>query len=681
MAAIHIKRGQYFLNQGHAEAAVNDFRRASYYLEAGWPLGESYSANQQRNRDITKQNLAYGYEKLGNRNPSIAQHLEWASALRQQGAFEPALAEYHQILLLEQNHVGALQACGDLFVVMNQPALASRALKQLLAAQMPNPPVETLARLAHAENLQGDTDAAVDHLNQATAIDPTNTRVLGLLEKIWRKELQFDTTNPVVHANLGSVFQKQGQFDKALKAYTNAEQLLNQPVPGSTPPANAAAIRDEIALNRGTLYQQQKNFAMARQAFEQVLQKNPQQPRALFLLASLHYELHQPQDALNTLEQLLAVHPNDQAVHQQYFSWLKETRTHDWPEALMAYGNQYPQQEWVQTSVAEALHAQQKPADAVPFYQRAVSLSPNNAVLLANYGGALQACGRTDDAVAVLKKAQQLDSDSTAIQDLLTKTQNTQWQATYTQAAEALNNHQLDEANRLYALSLQQAQKAGSTVPKEFYLAYGASLQQANRFDDALKQYQTVIQMDAKDGTAYYYRGTVYHQQRAYGKARADYTQALTLTGLDSATTTATQQSLQQLNTAQINEWIEQATAAYQSKNHAKALALLTEANQIGSSQAPTPPASLAMIAYTKGLVLSDQKQYAPAIAAYQQAVNHDPDLAEAYYALGAAYELTAKPSDAKKAYQQYVTKALARGDSSTDESLAYAQARIQQLP
>jgi tetratricopeptide (TPR) repeat protein len=683
LAAIFIKRGQYFLNQGQADDALNDFRYAVYYLEPGWPVGEAYSANQQRNREIARQHLLVGYQKLGTPSPTIEQHRQWAMTLRQQGKFEPALAEFSQVLEKDATDLTALQATGDMFMVMNQPALAVKALKQQVALleKAPNLDadaydkalVQGLSRLAHAENQMGDVDAAIAHLNKATDLDPKNALVLGQLEKIWRKELQFDAGNPVVHANLGSVFKKQGQIEKAQKAYANAEKLLAQPIPGSGSVANASGVKEDIRLNQGTLFQDQKNYANAREAYESVLRANPNQPRALFLLAGLQEELKQPQEAMATLDKLLTLKPQDDAVHQRYLGLLDAVYANDAmgkQQALMAYGNRYPQQGFVQQPVAERLHAAGKADLAVPYYRRAVALWPSNATLLANLGAALQASGQEAEAVAVLKKASTLDPKAGVIKDLLAKSQTNLWQQSYQKAVDAqqLGSHQ--QAIALFEDTLNKARLAQATLPADFYVAYGASLQALSQLDKALSQYQQALVLEPNNANAYYYRATVYHQQQSIAKAQTDYAKALSLPGLDSAYKTAIETSLAELKNGQTDALLDKAMTAYNTKQYTQALALLSQAESIDPSNGS--------VEYTRGLVLAEQKNYPSAIKAYQAALQKEPSLVDAYYGLGVAYELAKQPAQAKVAYQQYVDKAPASED--TKDLVAYAQSRVKEL-
>jgi len=683
LAAIFIKRGQYFLNQGQTDDALNDFRYAVYYLEAGWPVGESYSANQQRNRDIARQHLTAGYQKMGIPNPTVEQHRQWAVMLRQQGKFEPALAEFHQVLGKDPTDLAALQATGDIFLVMNQPALAVKALKQQVALLEKAPVtnaevhdkalVQGLSRLAHAENQMGDVDSAIAHLNKATDIDPKNMLVLGQLEKIWRKELQFDAGNPVVHANLGSIFQKQGQLEKAQKAYTNAKNLLAQPAANSAAVANPKAIQEDVRLNEGTLYQDQKNYASAREAYESVLRANPNQPRALFLMAGLQEELKQPQEAMATLDRLLTLKPQDDAVHQRYLGLLDAVYATNAPEkqqALMAYGNRYPQQGFVQQTVAERLHAAGKANLAVPYYRKAVALWPSNATLLANLGAALQASGQDAEAVAVLKKASTMDPNAAVIKDLLAKSQTGLWQQSYQKAAMAQQSGNHQQAVALFEETLAKARVAQAGLPADFHVAYGASLQALNQLDKALSQYQQAITLEPNNANAYYYRATVYHQQQAIAKAEGDYTKALSLSGLDASYNAAIQNSLAELKANQIDALLDKAMKAYNAKQYAQALTLLSQAEGIDPSNGS--------IEYTRGLVFAEQKNYPSAIKAYQAALKKDSALVDAYYGLGVAYELAKQPAQAKMAYQQYVDKAPTNEE--TKDLVAYAQSRVKQL-
>src|SRR6478609_3234343 len=95
LAAAYIRRGNYYLNdKKQATVALNDFRKAYYYLEPGWPEGEPRNATHNQNRTIAKTNLFIAYKNMSMGVPTKTEHLEMASGLRvQANHFAEAITE------------------------------------------------------------------------------------------------------------------------------------------------------------------------------------------------------------------------------------------------------------------------------------------------------------------------------------------------------------------------------------------------------------------------------------------------------------------------------------------------------------------------------------------------------------------------------------------------------------
>ncbi len=667
VAAIYMKRGNYFLKkQSDVARAVNDFRLAVFYMDVGWPEGLAYSDNQRNNRKIALQNLVVGHQRarIGTTPEALA---ELAGNLRRQGQFKLAAAEYAQALdAAKGNHPPSLKALGDLFLVLNDAHKAKKYYRKLVEIS-PNIDTDTLLRLANAEYQSGDIDAAIDRLNQVTEAEPNNVAALRQLEQIWLTELRYTPNNPLVHANLASVFQKQRLHEKSLRAYTNAERLAAQA------PGFPRAASHDIRLNMGTLHRETNHPKLAFQAFDSVLRENPQHERALLLMGMLQRDTGHPAEAAQTFERLLATNPkNNEAATELLNALANHPDPNQKQRQLEQLAQRFPNNAGLQATVGERLHAMANPQAAIPYYRQALAVLPPNdpstASIHANLGSALQSTGNMQQAYEHLETARTLDPSNAVVTELAEKTKSSLWQSTYHQALEAQHQQRNKAALALYDTTMATAKQHSQPLPAEVLANYGLALQADGQLDKALAQYNVAIKEDPNTGVFYYYRATAYHQKQQTALAKRDYDLALNDASLEPDIRAAITTASEQLAAGQVNTVLSDAMEAYEKKAFPQALQLLDKAD--------TLQADLPYTAYYRGLIYDEQGQTTKAITAYQQAIKRDAAMADAYYGLAIAYENAGKPADAKTQYAEYVK----RMGTTTNETTQYAKSRLAAL-
>lgn len=680
MAAIYMKRGNYYLStENNVAKALADFRMAVFYLDIGWPAGLEHSANQAKNRTIAKGNLAATYRR-GRFSIAPTDHRQRALDLRRQGKFPQAATEYYQVLQTKPTEAlkaESLRGLGDIFLVLNRPHIAKKYYRQLLAA-LPNDAdndTDLKLRLANAEYKSGEVDAAIERLSAITDNEPNNAAALRQLEQLWRTELRYNPNDPVVHANLASIFQKQQQFGKALRAYTNAEKLALK-----TPGFDRQKAY-ELRLNAGTLHQAMGDMRLAEQAYTSVLQEAPTHARGLNLLATLYQTTGRQAQAMDILSRLVAANPDDVDGHTRLLALIRQQAPG--PQRLASlteYGHRYPTNPIVQQAVAETLHAEGDPASALPFYQQAVGLansasspspsktSQQKAALLANYATALQATQQPQAALSHLQQAQRLDPTNTTVLQLAKELQQQLWQGLYQQAIAAQQQQHWPQSIDFYNQTIAAAKEQNIYLPGDVLANYGLALQSSGDANAAITQYTQALRVTPTNGEWLYYRATAYHQTNQFDKAVGDYQQALLDQQLSPQTSEQITNALATIQASQVNQLLEEALAAYNRKAYLQALATLTTAQ----AQAPNN----AFVAYYQGLVLDDQGNTTKAIAAYKRATTLDPTMADAYYGLAVAEDGAGNQTQALTAYQQY----LAKTETSNTETARYAQSRVSDL-
>jgi tetratricopeptide (TPR) repeat protein len=646
LAAAHIKRGNVFHNkQKQYITALNDFRRAVYYLDTGWPEGLARKGNSDSNLKIARDNLDISYEANKISNADKANHLKMAKALRAEGKFEEAAVEFAQVTRLEPNNTEANKALGQVFSVLNQPDKAKKYFAK--AGELDD---QSLTQLANAQNQSGDLQKSVETLNQALAINPNNQSALNQLKSIWQNELKMNPNNMVAHANLASVLQKLKQYPDAEREYLIAEDLAQKDA------VTPMAIKKQLRLNIGTLYAETNRPDKALEAYNTILQVEQNDPTALLYKATLLGQLGQTNDAMATYTLLLQRDPNNTTARKAAMALL-DKQSSDAP--VRQFANTLPQDAMVQGAVGELFHRRKQFEPAKEYYLRSLTLKDNQASVYANLGAVYQALNDADNAHKSFQKAAMLDPKNATYQQL------------GSQVADARQSEQYQQA-----LTLQQQDKFAESLPlltalvkqapanADYQASYGVALQQTGKLTEAVAAYDKAIALAPNNAMFHYSLGTARHQMKQYAPAKTAYKKSLAL----DPTLTDAKEALAMLEKSSATQSLSDATKAYQAKDYKKASILINAA----IAQDPNN----ATAHYYKGLILQAQQQPDSAITSYRKASQVDPTFADAYYAMAVLMDAKKDRTGAKQAYQQYVQKA-GSGDSAY---LQYAKQRLQAL-
>ena len=646
LAAAHIKRGNVFHNkQRQFLTALNDFRRAVYYLDTGWPAGLAHSSNSDSNLKIARDNLEISYEANKINNADKANHLKMAKELRAAGKFEEAAVEFAQVTRLEPNHTEANKALGQIFSVLNQPDNAKKYFAK--AGELDD---QSLTQLANAQNQSGDLQKSVETLNQALAINPNNQSALNQLKTIWQNELKMNPNNMVAHANLASVLQKLKQYPDAEREYLIAESLAQKDA------VTPMAIKKQLRLNIGTLYAETNRADKALEAYNTILQVEPNDATALLYKGTLLGQQGQANDAMATYTLLLQRDPNNSIARKAAMDLL-EKQSSDAP--IRQFGNSLPQDALVQGAIGELFHRRKQFEPAKEYYLRSLTLRDNQANVYANLGAVYQALNDGDNAQKAFQKAAVLDPKNTTYQQLGSQVADARQAESYQQALTLQQQDKFAESLPLLTSLVKQA--PGNA---DYQASYGVALQQTGKLTEAVAAYDKAIALTPKNAMFHYSLGTARHQMKQYAPAKTAYKKALEL---DPSLTDA-KEALAMLEKSNATQALSDATKAYQAKDYKKASTLINTA----VSQDPAN----ATAHYYKGLILQAQQQPDGAITSYRKAAQVDPTFADAYYAMAVLLDAKKDKPAAKQAYQQYVQKA-----GGTDSAyVQYAKQRLQAL-
>jgi superkiller protein 3 len=652
LAAIYMRRGNFYHNKQKQDAlALADYRRAYYLLDLAWPEGMERKPLHAENLKIARDNLKIAYTNMGMNPADKALHLKQAKELRMQGKFQESLVEYDQVLAQDKNNGEALKAMGDLFNVLNQPEKSKKYYTNAVQALGSNAKDDVLVQLANAQNKSGQVNDAIANLNKALEINPNNTSALNQLEAIWKTELKFNPSSVLGHANLAGVYQKMKRYDEALAQYNAAEHFAQQD------PKTPFEVKKLIRLNLGTLFQETKKYEQALNAYDTILQADRTNTLATYYKARLFRESGNTDEAIRWYQNLLTLDPNNENAHRDLMELItKQTDPAKAAAALKAYGDRFPENALVQSKVGEEFHRLKDYDNAATFYQRAIQLKPDMAAAHANLGAVYQAQGKEEESLAELRRAAELDPSNETVKSLAKDTQEATGFKHFQKAVELQQNGQ-------HEASIDYFQKALAYTPSNHQIiaAYGIALQNTNRIPDAIDQYNKAIGLDEKNGNYHYYLGTAYHQNKQLDKALASYKQAVSLDG----SLTDAKSAIALIEKQGAASKLDKAVEAYNRKQYAQALTLVSEALKADSTNATAY--------YYKGLILNEQKQVDGAITSYRQAIQHNPEFGDAYYALGLLLDTRKDTAGAKNAFQKFVE--LSNGPE--DDFVKYAKQRL----
>ena len=661
LAATYLKRGQYYARQlNDYDKALADYRMAAYTMHTAWPEGLPKKPLHQENELIGLKNLRLGYQQLGLPTNSGRQHYQWATKLRAQRQFEAALLEY-QLALESKQHAldpreeqNALLAMADLFNVKNRSDKAAIYYQRVVAAQQAAPSEELSLKLANMLLKNEDLEKAATVLGDASEQNPNNPALLAKLEEVWRAALKREPDNPVAHANLAGIFQKQKRYDLALKAYQKAETLLTQ-TPGAS-----MELKKSVRLNLGTLYQQTGNLAMAEKAYESVKQIDTSNKQATDYLATLYDKSNQAGKSIGLKYEQLERNPGNLALHEDILTQIQKLSS---PQAiekeLETYASRFADRAESQARVGELFHDAKRYPAAITYYRKALTLNRKDANVWANLGAAYQAQGEHKRAYEAFKTAKQLKPKDTSIAAL------------YKQGSQQLQYQNLKKAKELsdkgdWLAAATVYEKALDQRPKELsaWLSLGILYQEHQQLEKAASAYRRGLKVFPKNADLAYALGTTYHQQNRYDKARSAYQQALKL----KPSYSDAKEQLVALDAAQGSIALQKGAEAYAANKYDTAL------KQIATSLQYLPKEPTAY--YYQGLAYSAKKNPKSAIVSFQKAVKYDPSLADAHYSLAVELDQVNRTSEAKNAYQAFVRT----GKGADPALLDYAKSRLAEL-
>ncbi len=329
---------------------------------------------------------------------------------------QPAKARTYFEKLLQINPLHA-NANLQLARIAAEQRQGAKALEYLAHVQETSPPVSLLR--AEANHWAGNSDVALtllDSVEKQAAGDPRLLFMLGVssarlglfdrAEEAFNNALTLLPGNFDLLFNLGRAAARAQHFDRAERALEAALKIR----PGDV----------DLLLELGRVCAARQNYARAVFVLAQARQKAPKRADILLMLAHASYDANYFEDAANTYDEYLKLHPDDDTARRDraraYAS--TETRRGRARQELASYLDKHPDDPLGHYFFAQ-IFWKSEPEESLAHLTQAVRLDPQSVSIHFSRAWMLQRLGRMTESLADLEAANRLAPDNAHILDLM----------------------------------------------------------------------------------------------------------------------------------------------------------------------------------------------------------------------------------------------------------------------
>lgn len=302
-----------------------------------------------------------------------------------------------------------------LFYLLHDNSSAWRGIDKALEDWSDEPYWHSLAADILSAQVQPDLSGALEHLQQATSLQPDCAvhhlavgklylqqrdaqSAASALEKATQLQPGWDAS----WLTLAAAQQMMGDLEQAASSAECAIATASDPIP-------ALLLRSEIAL-------QAKNPRGALSRIQTVLRSQPGHEVALQLAARALSDLDRPQEALEAIDKAIRVSSNAIPLYPQKIDLLRKAKGQDAALiALQEVVERYPECLELQVLLAESLFAAEQPGKAVEVAQSILRSDSNilpatqRSKLHFQVGHYMRNCGQLDQALDQLSLSLQCD--------------------------------------------------------------------------------------------------------------------------------------------------------------------------------------------------------------------------------------------------------------------------------
>jgi tetratricopeptide (TPR) repeat protein len=268
------------------------------------------------------------------------------------------------------------------------------------------------------------------HETFKSAIESHQKNNLEVAENLYNQILKIDPNHIGATNNLGVVFQKLEEFQKAKVCYEKAITINPNYVDAHN---NLGVIFKELkehqkakdcfekvikidpnhinALNNlGDIFNKLNENQKAKDCFEKVIKIDPNYVNALNNLGVVFKALKEYQKSINCFEKIIKINPNDEDVHNNLggvFQRLGENqKAKSYYERAIIIN---PNHTYALNNLGGVFRDLGEPQKAKSYYERAIEIDPNYVAALNNLGGVFLDLGEPQKAKSYYEKAIEID--------------------------------------------------------------------------------------------------------------------------------------------------------------------------------------------------------------------------------------------------------------------------------
>jgi Flp pilus assembly protein TadD len=234
-------------------------------------------------------------------------------ALYQHGYLDAAAESFQQVVIQKPNDPEAYYNLGTLSLHRNDLPEAHRHLEQTVKLRPDYP--EAWNNLGMIAAQQGQSDEAIRNFQQSLSLRPNYTIALinlgnlyrrlsafGKAQDLFNRALQLQPDDPEVNYSLGMLYAQQEQLQQAADFLQKAATLRPD--------------YPEALNNLGVVYVRTGDYDRAEEQFKTCIRLTPSFDQSYLNLAQLYTIRHDKQQAIQALQQLLALQPQNRTAQQ-----------------------------------------------------------------------------------------------------------------------------------------------------------------------------------------------------------------------------------------------------------------------------------------------------------------------------------------------------------------------------
>ncbi len=634
----HLLRATYFNNKSHEYIkAMNDLRAGLFYLKY---YGNQFTdANAQKAISDNENNLRLLYQQT-QIAPNLKNRYQIAKNLRRDGDFAASAYEFIQASSENSIKEDSYIQTADILTILGNHLQAAEYYKKAIAINRNK--ADYHLKLAKAYDMLGEANLANTEYNYTLSKAESDRGLMLELESIWIKKIGIDPNDAESHTNLGAVYQRLGDYPKALQEYSKAK-VLN--------PKNLTT-----RFNIGTLYQSQNENNLAVTAYDEVLQFNPQDTQARYYKAQCLMELKQFEQAAAEYKKLLALDPNNKEYKESMYSAMRQVAAPgEMLDTLAKDSMANPADADTTYSYAYELHKANKLDEAIANYEKSIKINPKNPDCYINMAQAYKQKSDYVNANRVISQGLAMLPNNEEIKNYSREIKSEIDSMQYTTGENLYKEGKYAEAIKVY--------QAIEPKNADTYLNIASCYQSLDDNQNAIQYYKLALTKAPNNADISFYLGQAYVNLEDWGNARTYLSKATSIKPDD--------QNMKELYKYVIDQQdqkaLDRALDLYSKNDYANTLVVLN--NVISGNK------NNAFAYYYRGMVFDAQKKYTLAAAEYQKAISLSSAIPEAHYSLALDYDMLQKYKEAYVNYKKYLSMV-----QESNEYTVYAQKRLQDL-